>query len=251
MASRRSRIAEDPDRVALVTGATRGIGRAVAEALAARGFSVLVGARDAARGAEVAGEIAQGTGARVDAIALDVTDEASVRGAAEETGRRFGRLDVLINNAGILGGRRPPSEVDAAGMRAVFEVNVFGVVSVMHAFLPLLRRSADARVVNVTSEAGSLGLMSDPDHPASAAVLLGYNSSKSALNALTVLYANELRGEGIHVDAVCPGWVATGLNDFHGTDSLESAARIVLDVATKDRDEPTGRILSAAGEVPW
>jgi NAD(P)-dependent dehydrogenase (short-subunit alcohol dehydrogenase family) len=238
-------------KIALVTGATRGIGLQVAEVLARAGATVLMGARNPSRGAEVAAQVADRTGGQVLSLTLDVTDAAGVQDAASQVEERFGRLDILVNNAGRMTSARVPSEVTADLMREEFETNVFGPVTVMHAFIPLLRRSAHARVVNVSSEAGSLTLMTDPSHPAHGASLLTYNSSKTALNALTVIYGNELRADGISVDAVCPGYVDTDLNEHRGTRSVQDAAQVVADVALATTTTPIPAFVGADGPIPW
>jgi NAD(P)-dependent dehydrogenase (short-subunit alcohol dehydrogenase family) len=226
------------NQIALVTGASRGIGREIARRLAALGMTVYAGARSRVEG-------------DVRALRLDVTDDASVAAAAERIAADEGRLDVLVNNAGISIGGWVPSEETVQTMRDTYAVNVFGVVAVTHAMLPLLRRSPAARIVNLSSELGSLTLMSDPNDRVQEARLLAYNSSKSALNAITVLYANELRDSGILVNAVSPGYVATDLNDFRGHLGIEEGAEAPVRLATLDRDGPTGAFLSANGPIPW
>jgi NAD(P)-dependent dehydrogenase (short-subunit alcohol dehydrogenase family) len=192
-------------KVALVTGANKGIGRGVAEQLAALGMTVLIGARDPRRGGEAAAAL-RAAGGDVHAVTLDVTDQATVREAAKLVDERFGHLDVLINNAGITGSGpvspadaydQVPSSVDLDMVRAVFETNVFGVIAVTNAMLPLLRRSPAPRIVNVSSHAASLTITSDPEGPfATLLPSAAYTPSKSALTALTVQYANELRKDG-------------------------------------------------------
>ncbi|MEU4303866.1 SDR family NAD(P)-dependent oxidoreductase [Kitasatospora aureofaciens] len=213
---------------------------------------MLIGARSAERG-EAAAEELRGEGADVRFVLLDVTDEISVRAAAQHIDATFGRLDILVNNAGIAAGPQAPSEVSAATVRQVYETNVFGVIAVTHAMLPLLRRSAAARIVNMSSELGSLAHMADPGSPWSAytSILLPYCSSKSALNAITVLYANELRGEGILVNAVSPGYCATDLNRHSGIRTAEEGAAVAVDLATVGEDGPTGAFLTEDGPIPW
>ncbi|WP_435823447.1 SDR family NAD(P)-dependent oxidoreductase [Kitasatospora aureofaciens] len=228
------------------------MGMETARRLAALGITVLIGARSAARG-EAAAEELRGEGADVRFVLLDVTDEISVRAAAQHIDATFGRLDILVNNAGIAAGPQAPSEVSAATVRQVYETNVFGVIAVTHAMLPLLRRSAAARIVNMSSELGSLAHMADPGSPWSAytSILLPYCSSKSALNAITVLYANELRGEGILVNAVSPGYCATDLNRHSGIRTAEEGAAVAVDLATVGEDGPTGAFLTEDGPIPW
>ncbi|MCR6484962.1 SDR family NAD(P)-dependent oxidoreductase [Amycolatopsis sp. OK19-0408] len=248
---------EHTTQVALVTGANKGIGRATAEQLAGLGMTVLLGARDHDRGAEAAAAI----GGDTHAVELDVTGPATIRAVAQQVEARFGRLDVLVNNAGITGSGpvspadavdQVPSTVDPAMVRAVFETNVFGVIAVTNALLPLLRRSPSPRIVNVSSGAASLALASDPDGPltrlpASAA----YSPSKTALNALTVQYANELRKDGVLVNAVSPGFVATDINNHTGFLTTAQGAAVVVRMATLGADGPTGGFFGEDGPVPW
>ncbi|MCP2280542.1 Short-chain dehydrogenase [Nocardia amikacinitolerans] len=246
--------------IALVTGANKGIGRAAAEALAAQGAIVLIGARDRRRGEEAAAAL-RVAGGSVHAIALDVTDSSTVQAAATYVEERFGHLDVLINNAGITGSGQVspedahdqlPSTVDLDMVRSVFETNVFGVIAVTNAMLPLLRRSRAPRVVNVSSHAASLALTSDPDGPfASLLPSAAYTPSKAALNALTVQYANELRKDGILVNAVAPGYVDTDSNNHTGFLTPAEGAAVLVRLATLGADGPTGGFFGADGPVPW
>ncbi|MFC5752927.1 SDR family NAD(P)-dependent oxidoreductase [Actinomadura rugatobispora] len=247
-------------KVALVTGANKGIGRGTAERLAALGATVLVGARDPRRGEEAAAAL-RAAGGDAHAVALDVTDPATVQEAARRIGERFGRLDVLVNNAGITGSGQVspadahdqvPSTVDLDMVRTVFETNVFGVIAVTNAMLPLLRRSPAARVVNVSSHAASLTLGSDPDGPLAGLLpSAAYAPSKSALSALTVQYANELRKDGILVNAVAPGFVATDSNDHTGFLTVEQGASVVVRLAVLGPDGPTAGFFGEEGPVPW
>ncbi|MFB4278515.1 MULTISPECIES: SDR family NAD(P)-dependent oxidoreductase [unclassified Nonomuraea] len=247
-------------KVAMITGANKGIGRAAAEQLAALGMTVLIGARNAQLGEEAAAAL-RATGADAHAVTLDVTDQATIEEAAKWVGERFGHLDSLINNAGITGSGQVspqdavdqiPSTVDLDMVRAVFETNVFGVIAVTNAMLPLLRRSPAPCVVNVSSGAASLALNSDPDGPltrlpASAA----YSPSKTALNALTVQYANELRKDGIRVNAADPGYVATDINNHGGFLTPAQGATALVHLATLGADGPTAGFFSADGPVAW
>ncbi|MBF6164314.1 SDR family oxidoreductase [Streptomyces gardneri] len=247
-------------KVALVTGANKGIGRGAAEQLAALGMTVLIGARDSRRGEEAAAAV-RATGGDAHAVTLDVTDQTVVQEAARQVEERFGHLDVLINNAGITGSGQVspadaydqvPSSVDLDMVRTVFETNVFGVIAVTNAMLPLLRRSPAPRIVNVSSHAASLTLMSDPDGPFAALLpSAAYSPSKSALNALTVHYANELRKEGILVNAVAPGYVDTDSNNHTGFLTVAEGAAILVRLATLGADGPTAGFFSAEGPVPW
>ncbi|RJL31932.1 SDR family oxidoreductase [Bailinhaonella thermotolerans] len=247
-------------RVALVSGANKGIGRAVAERLGALGMTVLVGARDAGRGEEAAREL-RAAGHDAHAITLDVTAEDTVRAAAATVEERFGRLDVLVNNAGITGSGRVspekatdqiPSAVPLDMVRAVFETNVFGVIALTNAMLPLLRRSPAARIVNVSSHAASLTLTSDPDGPFSALLpSAAYTPSKAVLNALTVQYANELREDGILVNAAAPGYVDTDINDHNGFLTPAEGAAVIVRLATLGPGGPTAGFFAEDGPLPW
>jgi NAD(P)-dependent dehydrogenase (short-subunit alcohol dehydrogenase family) len=243
--------------VALVTGANKGIGLEIAARLAGLGITVLLSARDARRRAEAVAELRSRGHEDVHPVALDVTEAESVLAAAEDVDARFGRLDVLVNNAGISGNvtRQTPGSTDLAVVRQVFEVNVFGVAAVTDAMLPLLRRSAAGRVVNVTSSLGSLGLMSTPgSYHANLRSSSAYAPSKSALNALTVQYAKELRASGILVNAADPGGCATDFTKSLGRPIARTAAQgaaIAVRLATLGADGPTGGYFNGDGPVPW
>jgi len=244
-------------KIALITGANRGIGRAAAEQLAGLGMTVLVGARDPRRGEEAASAL-RAAGGDVHAVTLDVTDPATARAAAKWIKERFGHLDVLINNAGITGSGQVspedaadqvPSTVDLEMVRAVSETNVFGVIAVTNALLPLLRRSSAPRIVNVSSGAASLAITSDPDGPlAGLLASAAYVPSKTALN---VQYAIELRKNGILVNAADPGYVDTEINNHSGYLTVAQCAAVVVRLATLGADGPTGGFFSDDGPVPW
>lgn len=240
--------------IALVTGANKGIGREIAAQLADLGHTVVIGARDTARGEAVAAEL-RAAGGDVTAVTLDVTDPASAEQAAAEVQARYGRVDALVNNAGIshqpgadFAGQLPGS-ADVDHIRSVFETNVFGVVIATSAFLPLLRRSSAARIVNVSSSAGSLAAISDFGN--TDPIALGYVPSKTALTSLTIMYARGLADEGILVNAVCPGFIATDLNNHHGTGTPAEGARSAVHMATIRPDGPTGTFTDVNGTVPW
>ena len=235
---------------ALVTGANKGIGYEIAAGLGRLGWRVGVGARDDQR-REAA--VAKLRAAGVDALGvpLDVTDDASAAAAAALIEDSTGRLDVLVNNAGITGGApQTPSTVDPATIRAVVETNVIGVIRVTNAMLPLLRRSPSPRIVNVSSSVGSLTLQSTPGAE-TGPVAAAYSPSKSFLNAVTVQYAKELRDTNILINAGCPGFVATDLNGFRGVRTPEQGAAIAIRLATLPDDGPTGAFFDDAGVVPW
>lgn len=247
-------------QVAMITGANKGIGRATAAQLAALGMTVLIGARNPRRGEEAAAAL-RAAGGDAHAVTLDVTDPTAIEEAARWVEERFGHLDVLINNAGITGSGQVspedahdqvPSSVELDMVRAVFETNVLGVIAVTNAMLPLLRRSPAPRIVNVTSAIGSLTITSDPDGPlAGLPASAAYAPSKTALNALTVQYANELRKDGILVNAADPGFVDTDINDHTGHLTPAQGAAVVVRLATLGADGPTGGFFSEDGPVPW
>jgi len=221
------------DQFVLVTGANKGIGQAIAAQLADAGYTVYLGSRNAERG-ERAAEVIAGDGRDVRVIALDVTDQASVDAAAARFSAEAGRLDVLVNNAGIsVGGSGAPSETSADDLTASYATNVIGVVRVTNTMLPLLHKAENARIVNITSDLGSLQHLATEDHPMGAfPLLMAYNSSKTALNAITLHYAKELADSPISVHAVSPGYVATDLNGHQGTATPEQGARVPVAIAT-------------------
>lgn len=246
--------------VALVTGANQGIGLQIAKDLVGNGFTVLVGARNPDRGEEAAKEI--GTDAL--ALQLDVTNQASITAAAERVRREFGRLDVLVQNAAIMTTSVHPgsvveyakatraSVVSLDEMRSVWETNVFGVLAVYQAMLPLLRATPGARIVNVSSGGGSLTVASDPSLPYRSHFSPLYAASKTALNALTVAMAIELEAEGISVNAVSPGFTRTAMNGYEGTETVEQGAAEAVRVALLAPGGPTGGFTHATfGTIPW
>ena len=237
-------------RVAVVTGANKGIGLEIARQLAREGLTVHLGARDEARG-RAAAEKLRADGLDVRPLRLDVTSDGSVAAAAAVLEAEEGRLDVLVNNAGIAIDDGPPSRVSGDALRRTYETNVFGVVRVTQAFLPLLRRSAAGRIVNLSSGLGSLTLNSDPTSPFAAVKYLAYNSSKSAVNAITVQFAHELRNTPIKVNAADPGYVATDMNRQQGVRSVEQGAATPVRLALLPPDGPTGGYFNDDGPVPW
>ncbi len=239
------------NRTALVTGANKGIGRETARRLAELGMTVLVGARDRGRG-ESAVESLRAPTRDVHLVHLDVADEASVTRAAADVAARFGRLDVLVNNAAIADGGGPPSTQPVAAMRELFATNLFGLVAVTQAFLPLLETAPAARIVNLSTSIGSLGLAADPaSFISQQGGFFGYAASKTAVNAFTVRLANELRSKNVKVNAACPGYVATDLNGHRGVRTVQEGAEIVVRLATLADDGPTAGFFDDAGPVPW
>jgi NAD(P)-dependent dehydrogenase (short-subunit alcohol dehydrogenase family) len=244
--------------VALVTGANKGIGLQIAKDLAARGFTVLVGSRNLEHGETAAKSV----GAEALALQLDVTNQASIAAAAERIRNDVGRLDVLVNNAGILHAGKPGKPLEEMvestrlsvasldEVRAVVETNVFGVIAVTQAMLPLLREAPAGRIVNVSSAGGSLTINADPTGPHRAAFGI-YSSSKTALNAITLAFALDLESTRIKVNAAAPGFTATDLNNFQGTRSVEEAAREPVRLALLDANGPTGTFSNEHGPLPW
>ena len=248
--------------IALITGANKGIGLATARLLGEAGMTVLIGARNAERGEAAAKALAQDS---LDAsfLPLDVTDEASARAAASTVAAAHGRLDILINNAGIAigdGTRAAPSQTPLETVRTTFETNVFGVVAVTNALLPLLRESAAGRIVNVSSEVGSIGSMLDRASPLWPMASIPYPASKAALNMVTAMYAKELAATPIKVNAANPGYCATDLNGNTGFRSARQGAEVCLHLATLPSEGPTGTLWGylwtssgegSYGELPW
>lgn len=237
-------------RVALITGANKGIGLEIARQLGRQGMTVLLGARDEGRGQDAAEKLrADGVDAR--SIQLDVTSQGSIDRAARRIEKELGRLDVLVNNAGIFIDDAPPSQLSMKMLRRTYETNFFGPVAVTQAMLPLLRRSAAGRIVNVSSGLGSLTQISDPGWEFSGLNLLAYSSSKTALNAVTVQFAKELGDTSIKVNSADPGYTATDMNNHQGTRSVEQGARAAVRLATLPADGPTGGFFDEHGALPW
>jgi NAD(P)-dependent dehydrogenase (short-subunit alcohol dehydrogenase family) len=246
----------DTTRIALVTGANRGLGYAVARRLGVHGLTVLASARTPDKAAHAAAEL-RGHGVWAHPVTLDVLSRDSVARAAEHVERTFGRLDVLVNNAGILPEAFAPEAaqpLDLGLFEAAYATNVFGAVAVTQAFLPLLRRSDDGRIVNVSSTMGSLSDQLDPASPYFGLVLPAYQSSKAALNALTVSLSKALAGTSVTVNSVCPGWVQTDLggpdNRAAAPTPAAEAAEVVAGLAVT-AEPRTGSFVDRAGTVAW
>jgi NAD(P)-dependent dehydrogenase (short-subunit alcohol dehydrogenase family) len=238
------------EKIALITGANKGIGKEIARQLGAQGLTVLIGARDEGRGAEAAAELTK-EGINAHAVPLDVTDRASIDAAAKMIESDYGRLDVLVNNAGIALDGGPASVLDVDTLRRTYETNVFGVVAVTKALLPLLKKSDAGRIVNMSSGLGSLTQNSDPEWMFAGVKPLAYNSSKAALNMITVIFAAELKDTPIKVNAADPGFTATDLNQHQGTRTVEQGATAAVRLATLPADGPTGGYFDEDGAVPW
>ncbi|WP_040788365.1 SDR family oxidoreductase [Nocardia paucivorans] len=234
--------------IALVTGANKGLGHETVRRLADLGWQVFLAARDTARGTEAVAKLAA-EGRRAWFVPLDVTSNASVSMAADLVRARAGRLDVLINNAGIGDLGSHPAETAPDEMRDVFDTNVFGVVRVTRAFLPLLRASAHPRIVMVSSGMGSIATLTDPRWKNLVPPTLGYPASKAALNMLTAVYASAL--PDIRVNAVDPGYTATDLTGHAGFQTVAEGADAIVSLATIASNGPTGEFFDRNGHAPW
>lgn len=234
-------------KTALVTGANKGIGFAIAQGLGAAGFTIATGARDDARREEAVERL---LAAGVDAfgVALDVTSDESVAAAAMAIEHKAGRLDVLVNNAGIAGrtvdGAQDPTTLDLGVVRTVLDTNVFGVVRVTNAMLPLLHSASSPRIVNMSSDMGSLTLQTGP-------IMAAYAPSKSMLNSLTAQYARQLADTKVIVNAGCPGYVATDFTGFSAPRTPARGAAIAIRLATLPDNGPRGGFFNDEGTIPW
>ena len=239
-------------KVALITGANKGIGFEIGRQLGKLGFAVVLAARDEAK-VNAAADRLRAEGLDVQGVVLDVTDPSTAETAARWLDEKFGVLDVLVNNAGIsreFGQGTRPSELDLEALKATYETNVFGAFAVTKAMLPLLKKSSSARIINQSSTLGSLGVLSNPGGAWYGVNLLAYNSSKLALNGLTLALSKDLAGDRISVNSTCPGWVKTDMGSDAAPRSVEQGAAIAVKLATMD-DPPTGKYLDDAGEIPW
>ncbi|MFU2319250.1 SDR family oxidoreductase [Rahnella sp. PCH160] len=239
------------EKNALITGGNKGIGFEVARRLCELGFSVWLGCRNAERGEEAAANL-RAMGYIAHALLLDVADPASVTTAVGVFHEQAGRLDVLVNNAGIiLDHEKKPSEESIDNIKAVFETNVFGPIRVTQAFMPLLLEAPAARIVMTSSSVGSLSIMSDRNHPFYSIKEIGYCSSKSALNAAVIAFAKELEGTNMKINAGDPGHTSTDFNNHAGPRSVEQAATVLVQLATLDANGPNGGFFSEDEARPW
>ncbi|MGY5008485.1 SDR family oxidoreductase [Streptomyces sp. 900105755] len=229
--------------ISLITGANKGLGYETARRLIELGHTVFVGARDPERGREAAERL----GARF--VRIDVTDQASVDAAVETIRQAEGRLDVLVNNAGISGAFIPAPQIGAAEMQRVYGTNVFGVVRVTEAFIPLLEASDHPVIVNIGSGTGSMGIVTDPARMEFKLPALSYGSSKAAVTMLTIQYAKAL--PRFKVNVVEPGFTATDLNGHRGHQTVAEGAEAIVAMATVGPDGPTGTFQDRNGSVPW
>jgi NAD(P)-dependent dehydrogenase (short-subunit alcohol dehydrogenase family) len=239
-------------KVALVTGATRGIGLETVRQLAQAGVLTLLAGRDANR-TRAASETLKAEGLPVEPIALDVTSTESINQAVAQVQSRFGKLDILVNNAGILVDElgKAPSQQSLQAWRETFDTNLFAVVEVTNAFLPLLKKAPAARIVNVSSQLGSFGLHTDPASSIYNFKIPAYNVSKSAVNAWTVHLAYELRDTPIKVNAIHPGYVQTEMNGGHGEIDVPTGAKSSVGMALIGADGPTGSFTYLSKTLPW
>lgn len=240
----------------LITGANRSIGLETAKQLSEKGFFIYLGSRDLAKGEEVVKELNEKGFQNIQAIQIDVTNDESVLAAKNSIEKEQGKLDILINNAGILGDvPQDSSTTSVANIQNVFDTNFFGVIRVTQAFIELLKRSDNPRISNITSGLGSLTLHSDPSWKYYAFKAVSYVSSKTALNAFTITLAHELKDLGFKVNAIDPGYTATDFNHHSGPASVESAASFIIK-HTLDENGPTGKFYSPdieneSEESPW
>jgi NAD(P)-dependent dehydrogenase (short-subunit alcohol dehydrogenase family) len=238
-------------KIALITGANKGIGFEVARQLGTEGITVLVGARDPQLGEGAAAKLrAEGVDAHF--VELDVTKPESIAKAAEQIRGQYDRVDILVNNAGVVAkGDGPPSVANPDAVRRVLDVNFFGVLAVTQAILPLVRKAASGRIVMVSSGLGSLTWNADPNWSFAGIKPLGYNGSKAILNMMTVQLAWELRDTPIKVNTVNPGYTATDLNGNSGTQTIEEGAAETVRQSLVPDDAPTGGFFETGGVVPW
>jgi len=238
-------------KIALITGANKGIGFEVARQLAEQGITVLLGARNPERGEEAATKLRD---ENYDAhfVRLDLQDAATHNAAAQFIEEKFGKLDVLVNNAGVaLDGGQKSSEVSQDLLRKTFDTNFFGTIAVTQAFLPLIKKTNAGRIVNVSSGLGSLTLHGDPNWEFYEVKPLAYNASKTALNAFTVILAHELKDTNIKVNSADPGFTATDLNGHQGYKTVEQGASIITRLAVLPADGATGSYFDDQGVLPW
>jgi NAD(P)-dependent dehydrogenase (short-subunit alcohol dehydrogenase family) len=245
-------MADAAKKVALITGANKGIGFEVARQVGKAGCTVLVGARNVELGREATAKLkAEGVDARF--IAIDVVKHDTIKRAADEIARDFGRLDILVNNAGIaaIGKDGAPSVADVDAVRTTIETNFIGALAVTQAMLPLLKKSAAARIVNVSSELGSITGHGEPNWKFANVRAIGYSASKAAMNMMTAQLALELAGTPIKVISANPGFTATDLNQNRGHQTVEQGAAETIRLALLGPDGPTGGFFETGGALPW
>jgi NAD(P)-dependent dehydrogenase (short-subunit alcohol dehydrogenase family) len=240
-----------PNKIALITGANKGLGFEISRQLGKLGITVLIAARHKKRGLAAVENL---KAANIDAhlLIVDVAHDPSIERAAEYIEQEYGRLDILVNNAGIMEDQSfTPSTTPHDILRDVFDTNFFGAINVAQAMLPLLKKSEAGRIVNISSSLGSLTLQSDPASPLADFKILGYNSSKAALNSFTIHLAWELRDTPIKVNSACPGWVKTDMGGANAPGTVEEGADTPVWLATLPADGPTGGFFNSRKPVPW
>jgi NAD(P)-dependent dehydrogenase (short-subunit alcohol dehydrogenase family) len=239
-------------RIALITGANKGIGLETARQLGQQGITVLTGARDETKSSEAAEKLRK-EGVDVHGIVIDVNDAASIQKAAARIESDYGRLDILVNNAGVMldDDKKKPSEQSLEVWRKTFETNLFGLIATTQAMLPLLRKSAAGRIVNLSSILGSIHFHATPDSPVYDTKVAAYNVSKSAVNAFTVQLAYELKDTPMKVNAAHPGWVKTEMGGEGATMEISDGAKTSVALATIGADGPNGGFLHMGETLPW
>jgi NAD(P)-dependent dehydrogenase (short-subunit alcohol dehydrogenase family) len=239
-------------KIALVTGANKGIGFSTVKQLLSAGYHVYLGARDKKKGQTAIDQLGKEGYSNVSLLELDVTDKTSIKNAVATFAAEQKHLDVLVNNSGI-GGQQPQqtSTIRTEQLKEVFETNYFGAVRVTQAFLPFMHRSKFPRIVNVSSELGSLAFHAHTKSSYNSNNLMAYSTTKVALNSFTILLANELQGTPFKINSVTPGYTATDLTSFSGGSTPDEAARVIVKYATLDIDGPTGQFFSENGRIPW
>ncbi len=239
-------------KIALITGANKGIGLETARQLGKQDITVLTGARDEAKSSQAA-ETLRKEGLDAHGIVIDVNDAGSIQKAAAGVERDYGRLDILVNNAGVMldDDKKKPSEQSLEVWRKTFETNLFGLIATTQAFLPLLRKSAAGRIVNLSSILGSIHFHATPGSPTYDNKVAAYNVSKSAVNAFTVQLAYELKDTPMKVNAAHPGWVKTEMGGEGATMEISDGAKTSVALATVGADGPNGGFLHLGETLPW
>jgi len=238
-------------KTVLITGANKGIGFETARQLAQLDYFVYLGSRDKIKGLDALEKLKASGLDNVDCVEIDVTDIDSIKKAKQELESKIDVLDVLINNAGISGGQpQNMSSLEIENLRKVFDTNFFGAVQTTQEFIPLLKRSGEPRIVNVSSGLGSLTVHSTTQN-LNFALYDAYSCSKTALNAFTVMLANEYSDTNFKINSVTPGYTATDLNQHKGTQTVEQGAKVIVKYATVDNSGPTGKFLKEDGEIDW
>ena len=239
-------------KTVLITGANKGIGFETAKQLAQLGYFVYLGSRDKAKGLVAINKLKDTGISNVELIEIDVTDINSVKQAKQELESKIEVLDVLINNAGISGERpQNASGIELENVRKVFETNFFGAIQTTQQFIDLLKKSDEPKIVNVSSELGSFAIQSNPDSEFYDYKLTAYCSSKTALNAFTVMLAYEFKNTNFKINSVSPGYTATDLNQYRGTQSVAQGASVIVKYATLDKNGETGKFYNEEGETAW